>query len=67
MYNFCSASECGNTAPVYTVVISGDEAGSSSSEEDVLVDMMTNRNCHDLVVSLVNNCDIFINNGYRKS
>ena len=38
MYNFCSASECGDTASVSTMVISGDEGGPSSSEEDVLVD-----------------------------
>ena len=38
VYNFCSASECGDTEPVSTTVISGDEGGPSSSEEDVLVD-----------------------------
>ena len=37
MYNFCSASECGATAPVSTMVISGDERGPFSSE-DVLFD-----------------------------
>ena len=36
--NFCSATECGDIAPVSTMVISGDEEGPSSSEEDVLVD-----------------------------
>ena len=35
---FCSASECEDTEPVSTIVISGDEEGPSSSEEDVLVD-----------------------------
>ena len=38
MYNFCSASGCGDTEPVSTMVISGDERGPSGSEEDVLVD-----------------------------